>query len=94
MRAPVPLQKTEPAVARPPSGDRSEARIQLAATIHSNGKVESVTIVKGPANSASQSAIEDLKQWEFRPALRDGAPIDVEAVIEIPFSLAWLNGRS
>jgi hypothetical protein len=35
-------------------------------------------------------AIEDLKRWEFRPATRDGSPVEVEAVIEIPFCLASL----
>ena len=94
MRAPVPLQKIEPTDAVwPPNGDRSEARIQLSAIIKANGKFESVAIVKGPAGAVSQNAIEDLKRWEFRPALRDGAPIDVEAVIEIPFSLAWPDAR-
>jgi len=28
--------------------------------------------------------LEDLAAWEFRPATRNGAPIDVEAVIELP----------
>ena len=92
MRAPVPLQKTESTAAgQAPSGNGSEARIQLAAVIKANGHVDAVTVVKGPATAASQSAIEDLKRWEFRPAMRDGAPIDVEVVIEIPFRSAWLS---
>ena len=92
MRAPIPLQKTEPAVAGLASApSRSETRIQLAAVIKSNGHVDGVTLVRGPGTAASQSAMEDLKRWEFRPAMRDGAPIDVEVVIEIPFSLAWLS---
>ena len=34
--------------------------------------------------------MEDAKRWEFRPAMRDGAPIDVEVVIRnsIQLSLA------
>ena len=92
MRAPFPFQKIEPAETLwPPNGDRSEVRIQLTAIIKSNGKFESVSVLKGPPGLVSQNAIEDLKRWEFRPALRDGSPIDVEVVIEIPFSLAWLN---
>ncbi len=92
MRAPVPLQKMEPVDAAPPPYGRAETRIQLSAIIKASGKIESVTLVKGSAGATSQAAIEDLKRWEFRPALRDGAPIDVEAVFEIPFSLPWLTG--
>lgn len=91
MRAPVPLQKTEPANAgQTSSGDRSEVRIQLAAIIRSNGHVDSVTVVRASAAAAPQNAIEDLTRWEFRPAMRDGSPVDVEVVIEIPFSSAGL----
>jgi hypothetical protein len=29
--------------------------------------------------------MEALSRWEFRPALRDGQPVDLEAVVRIPF---------
>ena len=35
-----------------------------------------------------RSAQEALAKWEFDPALRDGTPVDVDAVFEIPFHLA------
>jgi hypothetical protein len=31
--------------------------------------------------------IQDLASWEFKPATRDGAAVDVDVVLEIPFSL-------
>jgi hypothetical protein len=92
MRAPIPLRKAEPIVdARALSGDRSEARIQLASVIRPNGQFDEITLVRGPNSPVSQSAIADLNRWEFRPATRGGGPVGVEVVIEIPFSVAWLN---
>jgi TonB family protein len=92
MRAPIPLRKTEPlGIARVLSDDRSEARVQLAAIIKKDGRFDSIVLVKGPNPQVSQSAIEELKRWDFRPATRDGAPIGVEVVIEIPFNLSWLS---
>jgi hypothetical protein len=35
-----------------------------------------------------QEVIQDLESWEFKPATRDGVPVDVEVVIEIPFNLS------
>jgi TonB family protein len=32
-----------------------------------------------------QNAIEALARWQFRPATREGQPVDLEAVIHIPF---------
>jgi hypothetical protein len=92
MRAPIPLRKTEPlGVARVLSDNRSEARIQLAAIIKKDGRFDSVVLVRGPNPQVSQNAIEELKRWDFRPAMRDGAPTAVEIVIEIPFNLDWLS---
>jgi len=92
MRAPIPLRKAEPLVdARALSGDRSEARIQLASVIKPNGQFDDIVLVKGPNSPVSQSAIADLNRWEFRPATRGGGAVGVEVVIEIPFSVAWLN---
>jgi hypothetical protein len=90
IRAPVPYQKTEP-ISNPclAGSERAEARVQLAAIIKQDGRFGSITAVKGFGPN-SLGAIEDLKRWEFRPATRDGSPVDVEAVIEIPFCLASL----
>jgi outer membrane biosynthesis protein TonB len=35
-----------------------------------------------------QSAEEAMGKWQFEPALRNGQPVDVDALIEIPFRLA------
>jgi Gram-negative bacterial TonB protein C-terminal len=92
IQAPIPYRKTEFADStRTPSADHSEARIQLAGVIQPDGRVDSITLLRGQPASICQSAIADLKRWEFRPATRGGSPIGVEVVIEIPFSVAWLR---
>jgi Gram-negative bacterial TonB protein C-terminal len=89
VRAPIPYRKLEPAE-KPPIGDRSEARVQLAAVLKPDGRFELIDLVKSINTAIIQSAIEDLKRWEFRPAMRNGSPIEVDVVIEIPFSSASL----
>jgi hypothetical protein len=29
--------------------------------------------------------MDALSQWKFRPALRQGSPVELEAVVHIPF---------
>ena len=92
IQAPIPYRKTEfVESSRAPSADHSEARIQLAGVIQPDGRVDSLTVVKGQPASICQNAIADLKRWDFRPATRGGSPIGVEVVLEIPFSAAWLR---
>ena len=49
---------------------------------------EEITILAKPGTIAEQAVLQDLGSWEFKPATRDGVPVDVEVVIEIPFNLA------
>ena len=58
------------------------------AVIRQDGHVESVHLLKHLDLRLDQSAEDALAKWVFEPALRNGIPMDVEAVFEIPFHLA------
>jgi TonB family protein len=50
--------------------------------------VDSVSLLRRLDDRLDQSAEDAMQKWQFEPALRDGQPIDVDALIEIPFRLA------
>jgi outer membrane biosynthesis protein TonB len=50
--------------------------------------VDRIELLRGVDNRLDQSAVEALGKWLFEPAMRDGAPIEVDAVFEVPFRLA------
>jgi TonB family protein len=56
--------------------------------IRKDGHVESVELLKHLDDRLDKSAEEALSKWQFQPALRDGTPVEVDAVFEIPFRLA------
>ena len=84
VRAPVPLRKFESVQPLLP-GTRSELRVQFAAVINKDGKFESLALLRGMNPVLDQLVLGDLAAWEFKPATRDGMPIDVDVVLEIPF---------
>ncbi|HWE00261.1 MAG TPA: energy transducer TonB, partial [Bryobacteraceae bacterium] len=84
MRAPLPMRKIFRANAAA-SADLP-ARIQVTATINRDGIIEQIGLIGAPAGSASDAAIEDLKSWQFLPALRNRVPVDADVVIEITFA--------
>ena len=86
LRAPIPYRKTEPMEA-PLAPSRTEFRIQLTATIRKDGKIDAVNVLGNLSPGLVQAVVQDLASWEFKAATRDGVPVDVDAVIEIPFSL-------
>jgi hypothetical protein len=86
VRAPIPLRKFESVEPIPP-GARTELRVQIAGVISKEGKLESPTLVRSLNPALENAVLRDLESWEFKPATHDGAPVDVDVVIEIPFSL-------
>jgi hypothetical protein len=87
MRAPIPLRKLEPVETLVP-GARTEFRIQIAAVIRKDGKIDGISLLRNTGPAFAQAVIQDVASWEFKPASRDGAPVDVDVILEIPFSFS------
>ncbi len=68
-----------------------EARIQgsvvLKALISKNGRIENLQVVRGhPMLTAA--AIQAVKQWQYKPYILNGQPVEVETSVTVNFSLA------
>jgi hypothetical protein len=86
VRAPVPLRKFETVEPVPP-GTRTEMRVQMSAVINKDGKLEKIALFRILAPALERAVLRDISSWEFKPATRDGAPVEVDVVLEIPYSL-------
>src|ERR1043165_5792315 len=90
IHAPVTLKRVEP---RYPQGAMYFHVTGIAifeSVITSNGDVRDVQMLKGlPSASLSYCALEALRQWKFKPATRDGQPIDV--LFNLPFNFKMRN---
>lgn len=58
----------------------------LAALILRDGTVANIRVVRSLDQRLDLSAISALTQWKFRPAMRDGRPVDLEVLVQIPFA--------
>lgn len=85
MRAPVPVRKILRPDPPPAPGSGAEGWVQVSAIIGKDGKVTSITPLPGRAPAVAAKAAEDLANWEFRPASKNGEAIEIEVVIEVPF---------
>jgi TonB family protein len=88
IRLPEPRHKVDPAYIRSAVDQRIEGVVKLAAVIGKDGRVDRIELLSGIDNRLDESAVEALGKWLFEPALRDGAPIEVDAVFEVPFRVA------
>ncbi len=67
--------------------ERIQGLVLLGVTIGKDGKVKDVDVLESPADSLSRSAVECVKQWEYKPYLLDGAPVEVETVIRVFYTM-------
>ena len=85
LAAPVLERKVDPKY--PPAfvNAHVEGEVILYAIVRKDGSVDSIQRVRGLEPQLDQNAMEALREWKFSPATRDGAPVDIEAVVHIPF---------
>jgi len=82
---PVPLRKVDPKYPPTLINERVEGEVVLYSVIRRDGSVDSIQLVRGIDEQLDANAMEALSQWKFRPAARQGSPVDLEAIVHIPF---------
>jgi TonB family protein len=85
---PAPLRKVDPKYFPAAIAEGVEGTVRLAAIILKNGRVASVRLLRHLDDRLDQSAQDALDEWQFEPALRNGQPVDIDVVVEVPFRLA------
>jgi TonB family protein len=88
--APVAVEKIDPAYPPDLVRDHIEGTVTLYAVIRSDGTVGEIRLLRGIDSRLDENARIALSRWRFRPALKNGAAVDLEAVIHIPFRLKKL----
>jgi TonB family protein len=88
LQPPSPLRKVDPKYFPEAIEDKAEGKVRLLAVIRKDGKVDVLEVVRSVDKRLDQSAQDALAKWEFEPATRNGRPVDVDAIFEIPFRLA------
>ncbi len=87
LSAPEAISKVDPAYPQDLRQDRIEGTVVLYAIIRSDGSVGEVRVLEGFDQRLDESARKALEQWRFRPGTKSGLPVDVEAVVRVPFKV-------
>jgi TonB family protein len=85
LNAPEAIRKVDPAYPANLMREQIEGVVVLHAIIRRDGSVGDVRILEGFYEQLDENARVALEQWRFRPGTKNGVPVDVEAVIRVPF---------
>ena len=66
---------------------KAQGTVVLSVVVTSEGKAESIYVVKGAPFGLTSQAIKAVQSWKFRPAQRDGKAVSVRTPIETTFRL-------
>jgi protein TonB len=89
LSGPEPTHQADPKYPRTLIDQHVKGEVILYAIIRKDGSIDSIQLVRSLDPQLDQNAIDALAQWKFRPGTRAGVPVDIEAVIYVPF--VYLN---
>jgi hypothetical protein len=79
MRPPLPWSREGGG----PEAQIPPGRLEVAAVIEKDGQLSSVTVLTRGDEAGREAASRLIADWVFLPALRNGEPITVDALIEV-----------
>jgi TonB family protein len=85
LSGPVLLSKVDPKYPQTQIKEHVDGEVVLYAIIRKDGTVDSIQLVHGIDPQLDKNSMDALARWVFRPAMREGQPVDLEAVVHIPF---------
>jgi TonB family protein len=85
--APVPIYKPEPEYSEEARKAKFQGTVVLAIVVDEHGNVRDEKVVRPLGLGLDQKAIEAVQKWRFRPGMKDGHAVPVQATIEVNFRL-------
>jgi TonB family protein len=85
LSGPIPERKVDPKYPQTLIKEKVDGEVILYAIIRKDGTVDSIQLVRGIDPQLDKNSMDALSRWVFRPGARDGEPVDLEAVVHIPF---------
>jgi protein TonB len=85
--APVPIYKPDPAYSEEARKAKYQGTVVLWIVVDAKGNVADCRVVKPLGLGLDEKAVEGVKVWKFKPALRNGVPVPVRVMVEVSFRL-------
>lgn len=84
---PILISKVEPEYSEAARKAKYQGTVTLNVEVSAAGQVTSARVVKSLGLGLDEKAIDAVKQWKFRPAMKDGQPVAAQAQAQLSFRL-------
>jgi len=90
LATPEAFRKVDPMYVASAARERVQGTVTLAAVVLRDGTLANIRVVGSLDPRLDSSAVAALTQWRFHPARKNGAPVDLEVLVQIPFRISSL----
>ena len=85
--APAVIFKVEPEYSEEARKAKFQGTVVLFIVVDEKGNPRDLKVIRPLGLGLDQKAIEAVQKWKFRPGMKDGHPVPVQATIEVNFRL-------
>jgi periplasmic protein TonB len=85
--APIPIYKPEPAYSEEARKAKYQGTVVLWIVVDASGAVTDCKVVKPLGLGLDEKAVETVRTWKFKPALKNSTPVAVRVMVEVSFRL-------
>jgi TonB family protein len=85
--APVRIFGQEPVYCEEARAAKLQGDVVLFLVVDESGSPRDIKVIRGLGMGLDQKAIEAVQKWKFRPGMKDGHPVAVQAHINVSFRL-------
>ncbi len=82
------IKKVQPIYPVAAKDARVQGTVELEAVISKDGVPVELRVVSSPSDDLSNSALEGVRQWRYRPTLLNGNPVEIVTTVIVNYTLS------
>jgi TonB family protein len=84
---PVPIYKPDPPYTKEARAAKVEGTVVLWIVVGVDGTVTDAKVVKATDQGLTENAVDTVKTWKFKPAMKDGKAVPCKVMVEVSFRI-------
>ncbi|MBD0373883.1 MAG: TonB family protein, partial [Pyrinomonadaceae bacterium] len=93
LRPPAPYRRLRPPYPETAARAEAEATVDVLVDIDASGEIGRVEVVRWAGFGLDEECVKMIKQMHFRPAMRDGVPVPMRALLRYNFHRPAKEGK-
>ena len=84
---PVVLYQVEPEFSEEARKAKFSGNVEVYLWVDTDGKPSHIQVVRGVGMGLDQKAVDAVRQYRFKPAMKDGKPVQVDLYVDVNFQI-------